>query len=585
MISKKCRSKKARRRSTTREHSIESLTEKIIEKKRGSTHYVTLTFNGFYDDSTFDNCRFVNVQLYHKQTNTFLTSTIVDTNPSETSKHRPSIRMPTEMLKITSSSGKMLNVTSATIQFRVKAIDVSSSSIETEFELITDAKALISNGNYELSFDETNYDFLTDLSPSKRQPSWQLKFCSNKSLSMSALNRNGINDVHGKSSKLKFHLKWSKELHFEGENKENNGTISNGKNRVFTRSRSTGSILSRSSSFTRSADTIQCLVYQFIHQNYRQKTEVWDRLKCPWCIRRMSTLYLLLKHLCLCHDRFKFKYVPGTSDMRIDVLINKKTEDMRRDPFSRFATKYANKEPARRPSGSTMLVWRPNRHQPRMSEFLWNFGGSDDRRRIYYSSTNALSIRGSGIDYNSDDEFVPEWLRLNTTRQIDDFVDVNDGEKEIMKMWNLHVMENRYICNAQMKPAILSFVSARGEEILSRNLYKNFIIHLCNLNDYHLISAKDIHKCTQMIREILVKNEIVRNIVAERIQLSRASSMLSREVTHSELLRPISETPRRKSDFNRKRRTPIDRSGKESGVNDVKRFRRNTASKTAANGM
>jgi hypothetical protein len=26
---------------------------------------------------------------------------------------------------------------------------------------------------------------------------------------------------------------------------------------------------------------------------------------------------------------------------------------------------------------------------------------------------------------------------------IDDFTDVNEGEKEIMKMWNLHVMQHK----------------------------------------------------------------------------------------------------------------------------------------------
>lgn len=27
---------------------------------------------------------------------------------------------------------------------------------------------------------------------------------------------------------------------------------------------------------------------------------------------------------------------------------------------------------------------------------------------------------------------------------IDEFTDVNEGEKELMKMWNLHVMKHKY---------------------------------------------------------------------------------------------------------------------------------------------
>lgn len=32
------------------------------------------------------------------------------------------------------------------------------------------------------------------------------------------------------------------------------------------------------------------------------------------------------------------------------------------------------------------------------------------------------------------------WLQ-----QIEDFMDVNEGEKEIMKLWNLHVMKRGYV--------------------------------------------------------------------------------------------------------------------------------------------
>ena len=30
-------------------------------------------------------------------------------------------------------------------------------------------------------------------------------------------------------------------------------------------------------------------------------------------------------------------------------------------------------------------------------------------------------------------------------QMIDEFSDVNEGEKEVMKMWNLHVMHNRSV--------------------------------------------------------------------------------------------------------------------------------------------
>jgi hypothetical protein len=35
----------------------------------------------------------------------------------------------------------------------------------------------------------------------------------------------------------------------------------------------------------------------------------------------------------------------------------------------------------------------------------------------------------------------PEWLQLKTSKMIDDFTDVNEGEKEFMKIWNNHVQK------------------------------------------------------------------------------------------------------------------------------------------------
>lgn len=54
-----------------------------------------------------------------------------------------------------------------------------------------------------------------------------------------------------------------------------------------------------------------------------------------------------------------------------------------------------------------------------------------------------LPIEPKDLDHDSEDESDPLWLREKTLMMIDEFSDVNDGEKEIMKMWNLHVMKHR----------------------------------------------------------------------------------------------------------------------------------------------
>ena len=48
------------------------------------------------------------------------------------------------------------------------------------------------------------------------------------------------------------------------------------------------------------------------------------------------------------------------------------------------------------------------------------------------------------MEVDSEDETDPRWLQKKTTMMIDEFTDVNEGEKELMKMWNLHVMRHGY---------------------------------------------------------------------------------------------------------------------------------------------
>lgn len=61
--------------------------------------------------------------------------------------------------------------------------------------------------------------------------------------------------------------------------------------------------------------------------------------------------------------------------------------------------------------------------------------------RLYHHTSTCLPIHPREIDVDSEGEPDPEWLRVKTTMMIDEFTDVNEGEKELMKLWNLHVMK------------------------------------------------------------------------------------------------------------------------------------------------
>lgn len=55
---------------------------------------------------------------------------------------------------------------------------------------------------------------------------------------------------------------------------------------------------------------------------------------------------------------------------------------------------------------------------------------------------------------------------------IDDFTDVNRGEKDFMKMWNNHVQKYTFVGDCQMPRALAMFIDIRGQDIVQKNLFR-----------------------------------------------------------------------------------------------------------------
>ena len=52
-------------------------------------------------------------------------------------------------------------------------------------------------------------------------------------------------------------------------------------------------------------------------------------------------------------------------------------------------------------------------------------------------------------------------MRIKTSKMIDDFTDVNSGEKDFMKMWNLHIQHYTFVGDCQMPQVIEYFKSPK----------------------------------------------------------------------------------------------------------------------------
>ncbi|XP_042249226.1 polycomb protein suz12-B-like [Thunnus maccoyii] len=260
------------------------------------------------------------------------------------------------------------------------------------------------------------------------------------------------------------------------------------------------------------------IFYQFqYNHNTRQQTEARDDLHCPWCTLNCRKLYSLVKHLKLSHSRFIFNYVPHPKGAKIEVSINESYDGSYagnpQDIHSQPGFAFSRNGPVKRTAVTHILVCRPKRTKPSLSEFLESEDGDPEQQRpyisghnrLYFHSDSCVPLRPQEMEVDSEDERDPDWLKEKTVKQIEEFTDVNEGEKEIMKLWNLHVMKHGFIADNQMNKACLVFAEHHGAYIVQHNLCRNFLLHLISMHDFNLISTTTIDRAMAGLR--LIQNQ------------------------------------------------------------------------------
>ncbi|XP_037719898.1 polycomb protein Su(z)12 isoform X3 [Drosophila subpulchrella] len=390
----------------------------------------------------------------------------------------------------------------------------------SELILYEKSSGFITEGEYEAMLQPLNSTSIKSFSPKK---------CTWETMPDSYIPLSLTYDVYQQSPMLKFHLTLSNEqlpeiisapelqryvqhLDAVAEMNHNNNNYNNNNNCSGLKNGG-GSALCKST-----PEHIQ-IVYNFMYSNNtRQQTEYTQELNCPWCGLDCLRLYALLKHLKLCHARFNFTYQPAGSGARIDVTINDAYDgsyagspyDLAGPSGSSFARTCG---PVRRTSVTSLMVCRPRRQKTCLDEFLeLDEDEISNQRsyitghnRLYHHTETCLPVHPKELDIDSEGESDPLWLRQKTIQMIDEFSDVNEGEKELMKLWNLHVMRHGFVGDCQLPIACEMFLDAKGTEIVRKNLYRNFILHMCSLFDYGLIAAETVYKTVQKLQGLLSK--------------------------------------------------------------------------------
>lgn len=255
------------------------------------------------------------------------------------------------------------------------------------------------------------------------------------------------------------------------------------------------------------------IFYQFqYNNNTRQQTEARDDLHCPWCTLNCRKLYSLIKHLKLSHSRFIFNYVPHPKGAKIEVSINESYDGSYagnpQDIHSQPGFAFSRNGPVKRTAVTHVLTCRPKRTKASLSEFLESEDGDREQQRpyisghnrLYFHSDSCVPLRPQEMEVDSEDERDPDWLKEKTAKQIEEFTDVNEGEKEIMKLWNLHVMKHGFIADNQMNDSCLLFAEQNGAHIVRHNLCRNFLLHLVSMHDFNLVTTLTIELAMARLR-------------------------------------------------------------------------------------
>uniref|UniRef100_H2YZ91 Uncharacterized protein n=1 Tax=Ciona savignyi TaxID=51511 RepID=H2YZ91_CIOSA len=374
-----------------------------------------------------------------------------------------------------------------------------------------DKETLLVDGDYELSMIRKS----ADTHDYKRNATWEALDGGRNIEALSAMNNCPL---------LKFSLKWSEEgLNGPLAGFDSEKFITGEPEAKRMRRRNAKNTEEEGSSWFQSTVSKHVVFYQFIYNSEtQQQTEARDDLYCPWCQLNCITLYGLVKHLKMCHPRFNFTYVAQENGSSIEVSVNECYDGSYcGNPqfiFAQPGMAFSRRGPVRRIQVTDTLVYRPKRHRHNtnmdLNELLgkrrerglsgrplrcsplyilfqvplWIYA-STGHHRLYFHSETVVPVRPCEFDMDSEEETDPEWLRAHTTKMLDEFTDVNDGEKPIMKLWNLYVMKHNCIADAQLATTCREFLDVHAALIVKHNLRRNLLLHFVTLVDFGVLKA------------------------------------------------------------------------------------------------
>ena len=252
-------------------------------------------------------------------------------------------------------------------------------------------------------------------------------------------------------------------------------------------------------------------IYNFIYEsNTYQQTQQNSRFECPLCSIVCPRDFSLLQHLNSTHPRLEFKYIPSDSLTVVDVRVNSEYDgSFSGDPkeLGRQGVALWRYGPIRRKPYNSIIHLSPvgvGRKED-IAKFITSYDNDCQQYlgmdRVFFHSRTCHPILPSEINSDSEDDN-NEWLLSQTKKLINDFTDVNQQEKEIMKLWNIHIIQSKVVGDCHIAQACITFAEAHAKTIREKSLTNNFLAHLVQLCDQGLITLDQIQDSLSIITEL-----------------------------------------------------------------------------------
>jgi len=218
----------------------------------------------------------------------------------------------------------------------------------------------------------------------------------------------------------------------------------------------------------------------FISDKTTKETKVMTKPECPWCRIDSKTVVALYKHLKYCHPLLSINLQETNATLPVIEISVAKSD-------------------------------------------MWKKICEDDKlplpliRRTFYNPQTNYPLNRREIKKPSVSDLQPAWQYEKVCRNIEEFTDVNSGEKELMKVWTKFVDDSNFVGDIQIPKAIELFIENHGRMIMERKLYKNFLLHLINLHDHMILSPKHMLEATTKLQKMIMDNNMQHCLISREI--------------------------------------------------------------------